>query len=142
MEQSSKDFAALRRKLASGKTLAVAAAEAGMSEDEARAHLTSREEEDNESLRSFADEAMRVSLKVLKKAALEPEMRKVGETYEMGSDRWESTDIKAATELLKAGMAARKMLRTAKSLGNPGEDLFDKEGNPVQTSAWIFKKTD
>lgn len=113
-----------------------------MSEDEARAHLTSREEEDNESLRSFADEAMRVSLKVLKKAALEEDMRRVGESYEMGSTRWESADIKAATELLKAGMAARKMLRVSKSLDNPANDLFDKEGNAVQASAWIFKKTD
>lgn len=139
MIQSPKDFPALLRKLARGKTLAIASAEAGLTEEEARAHLEARTSEDDESLRSFADEAMRVSLRVLKKAAL-TEMRIVSEGFEMGHTKWEATDLKAATALLKAGMDARKMLRSKADKAVAGRDLFDGDGE--DDGPWSFKDPD
>lgn len=133
----SKDFQSLIGKLARGRTIEQAAAEAGMSVEEARGYLESRTNEDDESLRSFADEALRVSLRVLKKIALEDPMMSAETTGIGNSTSWDATHMKAASELLKAGMSARRLLKEKKTIER-GQDLFDK-ASEREVSAWTFK---
>lgn len=137
---SQKDFDALKRKLISGKTLAVAAAEAGMTLQEAEDHLADRTSEDDKSLRAFSDEAMNVALEAMK-GFLQEKNRSVVESCEMGSTKEAVLDLPAATALLRAAMDARKMLRRKeKPAALPvqiGKDLFDQPDTP-----WSFKRPD
>lgn len=135
-----KDYPALIRKLAAGKPLAQAAVESGLSDEDAKAYLQSRADEDSESLRAFADEALKVSLRVLKKLST-GDKRESSSSCDMGATGWESTDLKAATALLRAGMEARKMLRQVDKKRDPKADLFDALGG-LAASAWDFKEPD
>lgn len=142
-----KDFRALRHKLASGKVLADAASEAGMSLDEAQAYLKSRDEEEDETLLAFSDEALRVALMALKRAVREKNRSVASILYEKDNVTGDSTktesresviDVDAAKALLKAGMQAKKMLRDREGSGGAvpagQKDLFD--------GPWTFKKSD
>lgn len=137
-ELPKKDFAALRRKLAGGKVLAVAAAEAGMSLEEAQAYLTAREDEQDTSLLAFSDEALRVSLMALKRAVKEKNRVTAFGSLQDGMTKEAIIDVDAAKALLKAAMQAKKMLRAEKvaaaGAGAVEKDLFD--------SPWSFKKSD
>jgi hypothetical protein len=135
-----KDFGSLRRKLAAGKLLTDAAAESGMTVEEAQDYLAGRQGQDDESLRAFSDEALRVALTALT-AAVKEGSRTIGEGYGEGRfDRYQSVDLDAAKALLKAGMDARKMLRRSKEIkieaAAAGQvDLFD-------AGPWTFKDSD
>ncbi len=140
-----KDFRSLRRKLASGKTLPDAAAESGMTSDEAVAYLNTRDDEQDKALLAFSDEAMAIALTVFKRAAREKNRSVLQKLVEFTSDGPQKTetkeaviDIDAATALLKAAMQAKKMLRDDRagrsSPEDQDKDLFD---NP-----WSFRKSD
>ena len=143
-------FRALLRKLSAGKTLAVAASEAGMSEQDARDYLKTRDSEEDQSLRAFCDDGLRLVMKVFRRAVNEKN-RKVMHTEVIAEGEHSTTtthkeaviDLPAATALLKACMEGKKMLRTSREAGGGGSgrgerDLFDaNESNP-----WVFKKSD
>lgn len=148
MQAPKKDFRALRRKLASGKTLAEAAAEAGMTEEEAKAYLTARESEEDETLRAFSDQAMKTALEVLERAAREKNRGLGQKLTELGPDgplvtetKEQVIDVDAAKTLLRYAMQAKKMLRDDRDgRGSGGDqagdrDLFDQ-------GPWTFRKSD
>lgn len=135
-ELPKKDFRALRHKLAGGKLLAEAAAEAGMTTQEAQAYLTAREDGQDQALMAFSDEALRISLNALKKCIAQGN-RAVMFQNEEGRSKESVIDLPAAEALLKAAMDAKKMLRAkglAQVAGEAIKDLFD--------SPWSFKKSD
>lgn len=135
-ELPKKDVRALRRKLASGKLLAEAATEAGMTVEEAQAYLTAREDEQDKALMAFSDEALRISLSALKRCIAQGN-RPVMFHNEEGHSKESVIDLPAAEALLKAAMEAKKMLRArglAQVAGEAIKDLFD--------SPWSFKKSD
>ncbi len=135
-----KDFQSLGRKLARGKTLQEAASESGLTLDEAREYLDRIHQEDDQTLRAFADEALRAGLSRLKDAVKEKE-RIVGEGHGEGRyTNFATTDVAAARALIRAGLDARKLLRLSKKdrqaapPGHEDRDLFD--------TPWEFKKED
>ena len=139
---NSPDWLGLERKISQGKLLEQAAEEMGIPLEDAKNHVLGRrsggEGADDAGLHLTAAYAIQTAVAKLAKLA-EGDVRESNKTvFGAESTSYESTDLKAAQELLKAGIQLKKMLRPRQVQGKPGSpaaggDLFDG------TSPWKFK---
>lgn len=112
-----------------------------MSLEEAQAYLTSRESEEDRSLRAFSDEALGTALRALKAAVKEKTRATQFGSVEDGFTRATVIDVEAAKALLKAGIDAKKLLRLGSLERLPG-GVEIEDGKDLFDSPWSFRRSD
>lgn len=140
----------LERKLAAQKSLDQAAEEMGISVADADLLLKevrdSRAKTQDDQLEQFANEALKIALRTLKKAAGEGN-RETGQGMGDGMYTTEApVDVDAAKALLRAGLDAQKLIdrrreRSAARSRTGGAGLVDPQGRDLfdRSNPWRFK---
>ena len=142
---NSPDWLGLERKISAGKLIEQAAEEVGVSLEAAKAWMVERTKArgvDDDSLRLTSAYAIQVAVAKLVTLAEGSQRLSSSSTDGASSESYESTDLKAAQVLLRAGLEIRKLIKPkdapAKGSGTSPADLFDRTGpNP-----WTFKQPD